>query len=141
MLLHIISYALHLLIIIPFFILLPFPMFIRGHELQSNLTSLVKILKFYKVILLVAHIALVIALVTGLILRFQFSLWVTGVIIIWIAIGAFLGYTAKYVQLLLDEIASKKKTLESLEGTKKYSRLLTIAIASMFVLKYVTLYM
>lgn len=136
MLLTIISYALHLLIVIPFFLLLPLPVMIRSTEAEKNNKSLLKVLKSYKVILMVAHGALVIALVTGLILRLELSVWVVGVVLLWVAIGAFLGFTAKFVRLSLEALNDGKKPEDSLQKAKMYSFLLTISISIMFVVKY-----
>lgn len=141
MLLVIVSYAIHLLILIPFFILIPLPMFLRGHEYENFTQTLLKLLKFYKVVIFISFGTYVIALLTGLYLRFELSLWIAIVILIWLAIGAFLWLTAKHFRLLLEEIESGAKTLKALEDTKRYSRLLTIAIATMFLFKYGTLYM
>lgn len=141
MLLSIISYALHLLIIIPFFLLIPFPMFLRGYELEKNQKGFIKILKIYHVILMVAYVALIIALLTGLYLRFELSIWVVSVVLIWAAIAVFLGYTTKYVKNLLLHLQENQNTNDTLLNAKKYSKLLTLVIAVMFVLKYVTIYM
>lgn len=136
MLLKIISYALHLLIVIPFFILLPLPVMLRSTEAEKDHKSLSKLLKIYKVFLMIAHVALVIAIVTGLHLRFELSVWVIGVVVVWLAIGAFLGLTAKYVRISLEAINDGQDTEEPMKKTKKFSLLLTLSIAIMFVIKY-----
>lgn len=116
-------------------------MFLRGYELEKNQKGFIKILKIYHVILMVAYVALIIALLTGLYLRFELSIWVVSVVLIWAAIAVFLGYTTKYVKNLLLHLQENQNTNDTLLNAKKYSKLLTLVIAVMFVLKYVTIYM
>ncbi|WP_026674177.1 hypothetical protein [Alkalihalobacterium bogoriense] len=135
MLSFIISYAVHLLAALVFFLLLPFPMLIRGTEPEGP-EKLAKLFSIYKVIFMVAHGALVAAFITGIVLHFSVSLWMIAVVIVWIAIGAYLGLTAKFLRLTLEAIRSKQSYEEPLKKLKTCSMFLMLGIIAMFMTKY-----
>ncbi|WP_096199549.1 hypothetical protein [Bacillus sp. FJAT-45350] len=139
MLVHLISYGLHLLITLIFFVLIPLPIIIKAWSAEDN-KKVARVLRIYKVVIMIAHGALIVALVTGLILHFDLtSLWIWVVILLWVAIGAYLGLTAKYVRMTLELLDKNEPHKESLQKTMTYSVCLMLGIISMFVLKYITL--
>lgn len=143
MMLQIFSFVAHYLSIIVFFILIPFPMFFKGHDLDHYLPTFKKVIKAYNVILFIAYFALFVSIISGLIIEHTHPLWWTAVVcLLWLIITFFVFFTHKYVRLLSQEMKNgKKKTVPSVQNALLYSRLLTIAILVMFGLKYVTIYM
>lgn len=135
MLVFILSYVLHLLVALVFFILLPLPVIIRATSAEGQ-EQLRKVLRIYKVVLLLGHGALIVSVITGLILRFEFSLWMATVLLIWIVIGAYLGLTAKYVRMSLEAITQNNSYEEEIQKARLFSMLLTLGIIAMFIMKF-----
>ncbi|MFB5663999.1 hypothetical protein [Alteribacillus sp. HJP-4] len=125
MLLDIGSYVIHWLMALFFFLLIPFPFFIKGMDGEN----LAFIKKLYRPILILAHIGLIGSAVTGAVLITDWQNWWTAaVLIVWIGIGAFLGLTAKNLRLSME---GKPET-----SLLPFSSLLTISILIMFLLKF-----
>ncbi|WP_078554491.1 hypothetical protein [Bacillus alkalicellulosilyticus] len=140
MLTYIISYGVHLLAAVLFFLLLPLPMLIRGTEPEGP-EKVAKLLSIYKIIIFLAHGALIIALITGLLMNFNLlSFWMVGVILVWVGIGAYLGLTAKYIRITLEAIANKVSYEESLQKVKTFSFFLMLGVVAMFMLKYIPIF-
>ncbi|MDE5412853.1 hypothetical protein [Alkalihalobacterium chitinilyticum] len=135
MLFEILMYALHLFISIIFFILIPLPVIIHVTVTEGS-ERIHLILKIYKKIIMIAHGALVVMLVTGVFIRFDLSLWTIIVVIVWVIIGAYLGLTAKFVRESLEAADNKKVFDESVNKVKMFSTLLMLAIIAMFIIKF-----
>ncbi|MDY7222881.1 hypothetical protein P4637_09505 [Halalkalibacterium halodurans] len=132
---YIISYGIHVLVALVFFILIPLPYLIKGSLLDRE-ESFQKLLSIYQPILLVAHGALVVSVVSGLLMVADWtSLWVWGVIVLWVAIGAWLGLTAKGIRLLKGNQESSEERAVLVTNLKKHSLFLMVAIIAMFALK------
>lgn len=135
--LDIISFALHYFFAIIFFILIPLPVFLRVSETEGE-NWLRKVTKIYKKILMIAHVALLVQIATGFVLRVDFSHWWTyAVLVIWVGIGAFLGLTQKYLRLIEEDMLEKRASEEPFAKARRFSTFLTLSIIAMFVLKYV----
>lgn len=132
-----ISYGVHLLTALVFLLLIPLPIFVRGKGLKGA-EQLKRVLSLYKIIGIIAHGALVLALISGLLLNYNFlSVWLITVVVIWVAIGAFLGITAKYIRLTLEAINNSDSYDEHVAKLKTFSTILSFGIIVMFILKYV----
>ncbi|WP_017727439.1 hypothetical protein [Halalkalibacterium ligniniphilum] len=137
MVLFLISYGFHLLVSLIFFLLIPLPYLIKG-SLLDNEKAFQTLLKVYKRILWIAHGALIVALVSGLIMVSEWTdPWLWVVILIWLALGAFLGLTAKKVRLILEAYEKSEEPSEHVDQLKLYSFLLMLAILSMFTVKII----
>ncbi|MBU8907399.1 hypothetical protein [Desertibacillus haloalkaliphilus] len=133
----IISYGLHLLSAVIFFILLPLPFLVKGME-QDGRERLTVLFRFYKSVLVVAHGALVFAFITGLWMYFNLaSLWLWSIIIVWVALGAFLGVTLKNMRLSQEAFSNQEDARTTIAKVKRFSIFLSVAIVVMFVLKAV----
>lgn len=133
----IISFTLHYFFAIIFFILIPLPVFLRVSETEGE-NWLRKVVNIYKKILMFAHIALVVQIATGFLLRVDFNNWWTyAVLVIWLAIGAFLGLTQKYIRFIQQAMVEKQPTEEPFAKARRFSMFLMVSIIAMFILKYV----
>ena len=138
MLIDIISYGLHLVTAFIFFVLIPLPVLLRAMKAKGD-SKLNKLLRFYKIVLMIAHGALVVAVVTGFIMYFDLrSLWLWIVFLIWVAIGAYLGITAKYIRLTLERINEGAAYEDLFQKTRVFSGCLTLGVLAMFVIKYIS---
>ena len=133
---YLVSFGLHLLTAFVFFILIPLPVLLKAMNAEGA-KALKKLLHFYKIILWLAHGALIVTLVTGLIMHFNFaSFWLWVVLILWIAIGAYLGLSAKYLRICLEHLDKGVSYEEALTKLQVYSVCLMLGIVAMFVIKY-----
>ncbi|MBP3952830.1 hypothetical protein [Bacillus suaedae] len=132
---YIISYGVHLLFSVFFFLLIPLPYLIKGSLDEIERFQL--LLKIYKPIIAGAHIGVIVSLATGIFLAESWlSIWFAAVTIIWLAISAFLGITAKQMRILSEQIeAGTKMTQETITACKQSSLLLMVTIIIMFALK------
>ncbi|WP_062050898.1 hypothetical protein [Bacillus sp. JCM 19034] len=133
-----ISYAIHLLFSVVFFLLIPFVWLLKGSLLEGNTINVRKLLRFYKPVILIAHIGIITSVITGFYLASSWlNIWFAAVVFVWIAISAFLGMTAKYLRLVLEQLDANDNIKEN-KFVKKLSRsslLLTATIILMFALK------
>ncbi|WP_240375406.1 hypothetical protein [Bacillus piscicola] len=122
---EIISFSIHWLMALAFFMLIPFPFFVKGMQGEN----LLFIKKVYRPITLFAHAAVIGTVVTGIFLIDEWlSWWTAAVFILWLVISAFLGMTAKSLRETL--------TTEEKSPLLKHSTLLTIAVTVMFIFKF-----
>ncbi|WP_216827879.1 hypothetical protein [Alkalihalobacterium elongatum] len=135
MLFEILMYALHLFISMIFFILIPLPVIIHVMVTEGS-GRIHLVLKIYKKIIMIAHGALIVMFVTGVLLRFDLSLWTIIVVVVWVIIGAYLGLTAKFVRESLESIENKQSFEEPVNKVKMFSTLLMLAIIAMFIIKF-----
>lgn len=85
---------------------------------------------------MLAHISLVITLLTGLLMVEQWlSWWLLSIIVIWILIGALMGLTTKYLRLSYQAQLKNEPFGEVRKRLSRYSLWLSVAIITMFVLK------
>ncbi|WP_078427013.1 hypothetical protein [Alkalihalobacterium alkalinitrilicum] len=135
MLLEIIIYALHLFISVIFFVLIPLPVLIHVNVTEGS-GRIPLILKIYKKIITIAHGAIIVLFVTGVLMRFDLSLWTVVVVIVWVVIGAYLGLTAKFVRESIEAIENKQPYEDHVYKVKMFSTLLMLAIIAMFIIKF-----
>jgi hypothetical protein len=134
--LYIIGYALHMVVSFLFFILIPFPLLIKG-SLLDNTGKFIFLLRIYKRIIWFAHGGIIIALISGFMLSTQLvSVWFVSVLILWLIISALLGMTAKMVRIILEKKIENVETVEEIKKLRLYSLLLMIGIITMFSLKF-----
>lgn len=132
-----------------FLVTLFFPLFIiRIVKKEANQIS--RSLKFWKIILVLAHFFLLVSLVTGVIMGYNaadssfgwlLSWWFITVIIVFFVLGAFLGISLKGVRQLIDsngEIAMNPALYAKL---KKSSTFLSIMILAILILMFVSPFM
>lgn len=85
--------------------------------------------RIYKWIIHFAHVAIVGTLITGIIIMDTWlSWWTLIIILLWLIIGAFLGFTAKSLKASL--------TSHEKQPLLKHSTILSVAITVMFVIKF-----
>ncbi|GAF66779.1 hypothetical protein BTS2_3683 [Bacillus sp. TS-2] len=132
---YIVSYGIHVLIAVVFFILIPFPILIKGvGSLEPS--KLVVLLKIYRRIISVAHVALIISFISGLLMiQNWLSLWTISVFLIWLGLGVLLGFTAKKVRLSLASLGNQQHNEEEIQSLFVFSLLLTLTIIVMFAVK------
>jgi hypothetical protein len=134
--LYIIGYALHMVVSFLFFILIPFPLLIKG-SLLDNTGKFIFLLRIYKRIIWFAHGGIIIALISGFMLSTQLvSVWFVSVLILWLIISALLGMTAKMVRIILEKKIENVETVEEIKKLRLYSLLLMVGIITMFSLKF-----
>ncbi|WP_332633674.1 hypothetical protein [Halalkalibacter flavus] len=134
---YLISYAFHMLVSVLFFVLIPFPFLIKGSLLDEP-GRFTLLLKIYKRIIWLAHGGVVIAIVSGFLMTTQWlTVWFFIVVLIWLALSALLGMTAKAVRIILENLEKDKKVEDEINKLRLYSFLLMIAILSMFMMKIV----
>ncbi|OUM88550.1 MAG: hypothetical protein BAA01_05505 [Bacillus thermozeamaize] len=92
-------------------------------------------LKPWRIFLQVAHLFLVIALVTGLLLRPDFSsVWFWVVLLVFIVLGALLGITAKSLREVADTAKSRQPHSRQLQKLSRFSILLALSVIVMILL-------
>ncbi|WP_018922433.1 hypothetical protein [Salsuginibacillus kocurii] len=126
--LYIISYALHWLMALFFFLLLPLPFLLKG----ATDVYRTWLLKTYRIIIHLAHLGVIGSLITGLFITETFlSAWMITVFILWLAISAFLGLTAKALRLEHSNAVEKSQT-----DSFRNSLILSLLIFTMFAVKF-----
>jgi hypothetical protein len=126
-----------MLVAILFFLLIPFPFLIKGSLLDEP-GRFQLLLIIYKRIIWIAHGGIIIAIVSGFLLTTQwFTAWFAIVVLIWLALSAFLGMTAKMVRIILEKMGNNLTAEDEIAKLRLYSFLLMIAILSMFLMKIV----
>ncbi len=131
---YLISYGFHLLVSLLFFLLIPFSFLIKG--LLNEKERFQQLLRIYSRIIWVGHGALIVSIITGFLMTSQWlSPWFLLVILIWIAIGAFLGMTAKMIRLTLAKTDEGKEAEDEIAKLRLFSFLLMLSILSMFTAK------
>ncbi|ARK30896.1 hypothetical protein [Halalkalibacter krulwichiae] len=134
---YLISYAFHMLVSVLFFLLIPFPFLIKGSLLDEP-GRFQLLLKIYKKVIWAAHGGVVIAIVSGFLMTTQwFTIWFMIVVLIWLALSAFLGMTAKMVRVILERLGGNQDAKDEIAKLRLYSFLLMISILSMFLMKIV----
>ncbi len=92
-------------------------------------------LKPWLILLHLAHLFLVIALITGLLLRPNFaSSWFWVAILVFIILGAFLGITAKALREVVGTAKNKQPHSEQLQRLTRFSVLLSLSVIVMILL-------
>mgnify|MGYP001249733115 CR=1 FL=1 len=92
-------------------------------------------LKPWKWLLQLAHVFLIISLVTGLLLRPNHaSTWFWVVILVFILLGASLGFTAKALRQVMDTAKNKQPQREQLQKLTRASLLLAAFILVMLLI-------
>lgn len=135
--LYLISYAFHIAVSVLFFVLIPFPFLIKGSLLDEP-GRFTLLLKIYKRIIWLAHGGVIVAIVSGFFMTTQWlTVWFLFVVLIWLAISALLGMTAKTVRIILEKVEKNQKADDETSKLRLYSFLLMIAILSMFMMKVV----
>lgn len=131
---YLVNYGLHMLVSVLFFLLIPFPFLIKGSLSEQGRFLL--LLRIYKKIIWLGHGALVVALVSGFLMSSEWlNAWFILVLIIWTAIGAFLGMTAKMTRIIVEKEEDGKDTDDEVAKLRLYSFLLMLAVLSMFTSK------
>lgn len=96
-------YAIHVVSALVFILLIPLPFFVmkmKKNDAEKNQGQL----KFWRIVLLMAHLALVISLVSGFIMTPVYtSGWFWTVMVVFVALGALLGIVMKNVRLLTEK--------------------------------------
>ncbi|MFC0558492.1 hypothetical protein [Halalkalibacter alkalisediminis] len=134
---YLISYAFHMLVAVLFFLLIPFPFLIKGSLLDEP-GRFQLLLKIYKRIIWAAHGGVVVAVVSGILMTTNwFTVWFMIVTLIWLAISAFLGMSAKMVRVILEKQELHQSTEDEIAKLRFFSFVLMIAILSMFLMKVV----
>ncbi|MFA9458692.1 hypothetical protein ACERJO_18260 [Halalkalibacter sp. AB-rgal2] len=136
--LEIIFYGIHLVFSLFFFLLIPFVWLIKGSLLERNVVALQRLLRFYKPILFIAHIGVIVSLLTGVYLATSWlNFWFLAVLVVWLVLSAYLGITAKYVRLVLEQIEqhSALKSYDDVSKLRRASLVLMIITVLMFALK------
>ncbi|GAE30860.1 hypothetical protein [Halalkalibacter hemicellulosilyticus] len=136
--LEIIFYGIHLVFSLFFFLLIPFVWLIKGSVIEGNVLNLQRLLRFYKPILFMAHIGVIVSLLTGMYLATSwFNLWFLAVFVVWLVLSAYLGITAKYVRLVLEQIEqhSALKSSNIVSKLRRASLILMMMTVLMFALK------
>lgn len=122
----IVSLAIHWLMAIAFFMIIPFPFFVAGLKGESAKY----IHKLYRPIFYFAYVAFIGTLVSGFVLIDEWlSLWTAIVFVLWGAIGVFLWLTIKSLRFSLETGKEDAKILFR-------SSMLSVAIFVMFIIKF-----
>ena len=133
---YIINYAIHIFVSILFFVMIPLPFLIRA-SLQDDKDKLLKqLLNVYKHLLWFAHGGIVIMIVTGFLMKPAFSLWLIIVLLVWLALGAFLGLTAKYTRIVLEQLSTNSHVEDEIVKLRRFSLFLSVAVIAMFLTKF-----
>jgi uncharacterized membrane protein len=119
-------------VVFAFIVLLPFQTMRLRRMTPGKITAA---LKPWRIILLLAHLFLIIALVTGLLLRPNFSsTWFWVVLLVFILLGAFLGITAKSLREVADTAKRKRPDSRQLQKLNRFSILLALSVIVMILL-------
>lgn len=92
-------------------------------------------MKMWKGLFHLAHLALVLSLVSGLFLNYSFtSSWFWVVLVVFLALGAVLGIAAKYLRLTVEGMEQKNQSSDSFAKLQRFSMILAFIILLMIVL-------
>lgn len=139
--------GLHSVSAIVFLVLLPLPLLIRRLVRNNNQSQAVPTLRTWKIILILAHVFLIVSFISGLLMgysadpsfRWLVSFWFISVMVIFVALGAFLGMTLKSVRLAIMDSGQPDQTV--LLKLQRQSRLLSLTIIGIFILMFVSPFM
>lgn len=119
-------------VVLAILVLLPFQT-MRMHRMTPG--KIIAVLKPWRLILQVAHLFLVIALVTGLLLRPGFaSSWFWVVLFVFVILGASLGITAKSLREVANSAGNKQPNADSLQKLNRASMLLSLSVIVMILI-------
>ncbi|GAF23520.1 hypothetical protein JCM19047_3344 [Bacillus sp. JCM 19047] len=128
---QIVLFATHMFTSIVLFLCIPLPFLYYAARLDDGERFKARLIKSYRVILVIAHVGLLLLIATGIPLLFDWASWWTwGVIIVTLIIGASLGITSKCLRLI------NNGDFDYEQPFRKASLLLAISIGAMFLLKY-----
>ncbi|AIC94731.1 hypothetical protein BleG1_2153 [Shouchella lehensis G1] len=128
---QIVLFATHMFTSIVLFLCIPLPFLYYAARLDDGERFKMRLIKVYRVILVIAHIGLLLLIATGIPLLVEWrSWWTWGVVLLTLVIGASLGITSKSLRLM----ASGEQEYE--KPFRKASLLLAFSIGAMFLLKY-----
>lgn len=129
-----ISYWVHAIAILVFVPFLFLPVSIRQWEKSGRPLASASI---WKGLFHLGHLYIVLSLITGLILAPSYtSSWFWFVILIFLAVGALLGITAKYFRLSLENTKQHPNSRVHLAKLRRFSTLLAISILLISILMY-----
>jgi hypothetical protein len=130
-------YGLHVLTTIVFSLLLVLPFYAR--KIAANASAATKgTLSFWRMTFHLAHLMIVVALVTGLLMTPSFtSSWFWVVILVFLAMGAFLGISAKSLRLVTAGITNRTDYTPALRKLNRFSLMLSVTIVVMVLLMIV----
>ncbi|WP_170008521.1 hypothetical protein [Bacillus fonticola] len=137
--------GLHSLSAIVFLLILFFPFFIRRHLVRSP-EKLAYSLKRWKQLFLIAHIFLIISLLTGIEMAYRAdssfqwvtSLWFISVLIVFLLLGALLGIVMKYTRIAITSSGSGDSHNTVHIKLQKFSWLLSSSILVILVLMFIS---
>ncbi|PSL51313.1 hypothetical protein B0H94_101226 [Salsuginibacillus halophilus] len=128
--LYIMTYVIHWLMALFFFLLLPFPFILKGVNGEQKFW----LLNVYRWIFHLSHAGVIISLASGVMLADTYlSSWFFAVMILWLVISAMLGFTAKYARIIREGGA-----VSVIEERRLFwfSLALSAAVFLMFVVKF-----
>jgi hypothetical protein len=134
---HQLSYVLHMLSTIVFVSLLALPWMIRNLPQRSH-EEFLRSLKIWRIITHAANLFLIVTLITGIAMATSYlSTWFWLVMIVFLAMGAFLGIVAKSLRLVMEASAQKRAFDQPLKKLTRFSNWLAFSIIVMIFLMYV----
>ncbi|MBM7837762.1 hypothetical protein JOC54_000993 [Alkalihalobacillus xiaoxiensis] len=129
----IVWFALHMFSSLFLFLCIPLPFLFYAARLDEGERLRRILLNAYRFIFMGAHLALVLLIATGIGLVNDWSdPWIWLVLVITVAIGSSLGFSAKSVRLLRENFANK----EAQTQLRYASLVLCASIIAMFAVKY-----
>lgn len=127
-------YGIHVLTTLVFVLLLLLPFYSRKLTPDAGSTSSGS-LNFWRIVFHIAHLMLIVSLATGIWMAPSYtSSWFWLVIIVFLAMGAFLGISAKSLRLVAEGIANRTDYTSAFRKLNRFSLLLSVTITIMVVL-------
>ncbi|KMK76585.1 hypothetical protein [Alkalihalobacillus pseudalcaliphilus] len=131
----IISYGIHVLISVIFFILIPLPILIKGIPITDT-NKLKVVFAIYRPIFKVAHGAIVLSFISGVVMVTDWlTSWTVAVILLWLIIGALLGITAKKMREMLEYFKENRELYDEMASLFQSTLWLSLAVIAMFAIK------
>ncbi|MET3503953.1 hypothetical protein [Halalkalibacter oceani] len=130
---YLVSYGIHVLVSVVFFLLIPFSYLVKG-SLFDGQARLLQVLRIYRWIFRAGHGAIVISFVSGLFLNVEWtSVWFLVVLLLWIVIATYLGLASKMTRQIIE---SNGEAEEEIAKLRVYGLFLMLSVLAMFAVKF-----